>query len=163
MFKVFFILFYRLVSLLPMRKPVQGSNSSAAHEFPDAKLRRELPSSAPEQQETSVSGDAGESADAEGMGLDAAVQEGDAEVESGGFDAAEEDDMDGGLHDAVAMSQKWDGKGIFRGERAAAATGRAEELLDRSILRGCIHVLFASSDMLRVDSNTTTELGLLLS
>lgn len=44
---------------------------------------------------------------------------------------AEEDDMDGGLHDALALSQKWDGRGTFRAERASATTGRAEDLLTR--------------------------------
>ncbi|CAM9772109.1 unnamed protein product, partial [Sphacelaria rigidula] len=44
---------------------------------------------------------------------------------------AAEDDMDGGLHDALAMGQKWDGRGTFRAERASATSGRAEELLTR--------------------------------
>lgn len=44
---------------------------------------------------------------------------------------AAEDDMDGGLHDALALSQKWDGLGTFRAERASATSGRAEELLTR--------------------------------
>lgn len=44
---------------------------------------------------------------------------------------AAEDDMDGGLHDALALGQKWDGRGTFRAERASATTGRAEELLTR--------------------------------
>lgn len=42
-----------------------------------------------------------------------------------------EDDMDAGLQDALALSQKWDGRGTFRAERASATTGKAEELLTR--------------------------------
>ncbi|CAN0465384.1 unnamed protein product [Ascophyllum nodosum] len=45
--------------------------------------------------------------------------------------AAEEDDMDRGLHDALAMSQRWDGRGTFRGERASATSGRPEALLTK--------------------------------
>lgn len=45
--------------------------------------------------------------------------------------AAEEDDMDGGLHDALALMQKWDGRGTFRGERASATSGRVEALLTK--------------------------------
>ncbi|CAM9232255.1 unnamed protein product, partial [Choristocarpus tenellus] len=43
---------------------------------------------------------------------------------------AEEDDMQRGLHDALAQTQKWDGKGTFRGERVGTGK-RAEELLQR--------------------------------
>lgn len=46
-------------------------------------------------------------------------------------DMAGEDDMDGGLNDAMALTQRWDGKGTFRAERASATTGRAEELLTK--------------------------------
>lgn len=45
--------------------------------------------------------------------------------------AAEEDDMDGGLHDALALTQKWDGRGTFQGERASATSGRVEALLTK--------------------------------
>ncbi|CAM9415731.1 unnamed protein product, partial [Ectocarpus sp. 13 AM-2016] len=57
------------------------------------------------------------------------VAEEDEEEEYLGELAAREDEMDG-LQDALA-SQRWDGRGAFRAERAAAKTGRAEELLTR--------------------------------
>ncbi|CAM9850836.1 unnamed protein product, partial [Discosporangium mesarthrocarpum] len=41
-----------------------------------------------------------------------------------------EDDVEEGLHDALATIQKWDGKGMFRGERAGAS-GQADDLLLR--------------------------------
>lgn len=37
----------------------------------------------------------------------------------------------GGLHDAMALSQRWDGKGAFRAEKASSKSGRAEELLTK--------------------------------
>lgn len=54
----------------------------------------------------------------------------DEDQEAQGDAAAGEDDMDSGLQDALALSQKWDGRGTFRGERAST-TGRAEQLLTR--------------------------------
>lgn len=39
--------------------------------------------------------------------------------------------MDGGLHDALALTQKWDGRGTFRGERASASSGRVDALLTK--------------------------------
>ncbi|CAN0181828.1 unnamed protein product, partial [Ectocarpus sp. 4 AP-2014] len=68
--------------------------------------------------------------DADSVGGDPEpVAEEDEEEEYVGELAAREDDMDG-LQDALA-SQRWDGRGAFRAERAAAKMGRAEELLTR--------------------------------
>ncbi|CAB1100894.1 unnamed protein product [Ectocarpus sp. CCAP 1310/34] len=67
--------------------------------------------------------------DADSVGGDPEVEEEDDEEEYLGELAAREDEMDG-LQDALA-SQRWDGRGAFRAERAAAKTGRAEELLTR--------------------------------